>query len=455
MLLDFAGLDIENSSNKYRTVYENIKSAVLVGAIKQGERLPSIREAASQLKVSRTTVESAYTRLCIEGIAESRPNRGYFIIGTGKAETAGETERVIYTPKIRYDFSSRHIDKASADTEIWRRLVRGVLRDSDVLTSYGDPQGEIALRSALSAYAYKSRGVVSSAENIVIGAGIGPLLNILCGIMGRKVTVGLESGGFKEAESIFTDYGIEFKPLKSDSSGAEIQELYSKNIDVLFLEPSSLSKISVNGISRRRVEFGNWLKEDKKRIIIEDDYNGELRYTARSLPAFQSKAAESCVYIGSFSKLLLPSVRIAYMVLPPVFTEIFNNRKRFYNQTCGKTEQLALAEYINCGDLEKHLRRLRRLYYAKSQLLCRELKTNISDLRELVLYESSLTVEIKTGIKAESEEIYKAAFMAGIKLMPSKGVGAVKLCFAGVNEDEIPEAVKALAEVLAKFDTKK
>lgn len=452
MISDFTGMNIENSSNKYKTIYSNIKSAVLKDAVKDGERLPSIREAANRLSVSRTTVENAYARLCIEGIAESRPNRGYFIIGTQKTPVKPEKNKPELSENIKYDFSSRRIDTAYADTESWKKLIRSVLRDSDVLTSYGEPQGELYLRKALASYSYKSRGVTADEENIVIGAGIGPLLNILCGILGRDITVGIENGNFKEAESIFNDYGIKTVPIKSDSNGAVIEDIYAKNIDVLFLMPSSLSKISINSISRRRLQIEKWLSEDSRRIVIEDDYNGELRYTARTLPAFKSKAGEKCIYIGSFSKLLLPSVRIAYMVLPKKFAEIFNNRKRYYNQTCGKTEQLALAEYISGGKLEKHLRRLRRLYYAKSQILCDELKKQIEVLKDFTLYETSLTVEIKTAVKAESQEICKRANKMGLKIMPSNTEGSVKLCFAGISQEDIPRAVTLLKQVLVNFE---
>jgi len=451
VIIDFAGLDIENGKNKYRTIYSNICSAVERNAVKKGDRLPSVREAAAMLNVSRTTVENAYTQLCIEGIAESRPNKGYFIIGDVKRSDSIKGDTLKKPDNIKYDFSSRRIDTAYADTDVWRRLLRQVLRDSSVLTSYGDPQGEVELRNALSAYAYKSRGVTASPDNIVIAAGIGPLLNILCGITGRNIKVGMENGGFKEAESIFSDYGIKTMILDSDRNGAVIGDIYEKQIDTLFLQPSSISRISVNGISRRRYEFAEWLKGDAKRFVIEDDYNGELRYSARSLPAFQGKMADSCVYIGSFSKLLLPSVRIAYMVLPDKFAKIFNSKKSYYNQTCGKTEQLALAEYINNGNMEKQLRRLRRLYYAKSQLLCRELKERVKCFKSLVLYESSLTVELKTTLKAESDEICKRAMKNGIRVMPLKDSGAVKLSFAGITEGDIPSAVKELNFVLEKI----
>ena len=451
MILDFIPPDFKKEGNMYNAIYNNIKSAVLCGAIKKGEKMPSIREAAKQLGVSRTTVENAYSQLCIEGIAESRPNKGYFIIGTENRLHIITRYNNDYINKIKYDFSSRRIDTDSADTENWKTLVRQVLRNSEELISYGDSQGELGLREALAAYSYKARGVVADADNIVIGAGIGPLLNILCGIMGRNITVGIENGSFKAAESVFSDYGIEALPLEGDNNGALIKDIEEKNINVLFLMPSSLSKISINGISNRRMEFNKWVKEKENRIIIEDDYNGELRYTARTLPAFQGKAPDNCIYIGSFSKLLLPSVRIAYMVLPSHLTEIFRNKKQYYNQTCGKTEQLALKEYILSGGIEKHLRRLRRLYYSKSQLLCRLLKEKITSYREAVLFETSLTVELKTELEAESKEICQKALFEGLRLIQCEERGAVRLCFAGISRDNIEGAVTLLQEVLEKI----
>lgn len=449
MLFDFAELNNVQHGNLYIALYEKIKQAAECGAVKKGEKLPSVREAAKLLGISRTTVENAYTRLCIEGIAESVPQRGYFITGN-KSFKHKEIKRENIENNILFDFSSRRVDPKASDTEMWKKMVRGVLWDSGELTSYGDIQGEFGLREALAAYSYKARGVRTTPENIIIGAGVGPLLNILCGLLGRDIKVGIENGGFSTAESIFSDYGINSVKLLSDKNGALTEDIIHNDIDVLFLLPSALSKISVNAISQRRNEYVKWVQESKERIIIEDDYNGELRYTARTVPAFQSKATQKCVYIGSFSKLLLPSVRIAYMVLPDNLAEIFKKREGSFNQTCGKIEQLALKEYILSGALEKHLRRLRRLYYNKSQVLINEIKRQISGVKNLVLFESSLILQFEIGKKLNAEEIYNLALKNGIKLMLSDRDSTVKLSFAGIEEGEIPKAVEILKNILTK-----
>ena len=333
---------------------------------------------------------------------------------------------------------------AAAELDFWRRSVRQVLRDTAALVSYGDPQGEPELRRALAAYSYKARGVRTAPENIVIGAGIGPLLNILCGLTGRERLVGMESG-FEQAERIFSDYGINTFPLDGDLNGARTDSLKKSGADTLFLLPSALSKISVTGISARRGDFVKWAREDEHRLIIEDDYNGELRYTARSVSAFQGKCPESTVYIGSFSKLLLPSVRIAYMALPDRLVPEFYARRGVYNQTCGKTEQIALRCYIESGELEKHLRRLRKLYYAKSRLFCRA-AAEVFDDAEITLYESSITAELSLKTGAAAEKIFAAAEKNGIRLKESGNGGKIRMCFAGIEDGDILPALKKLRE---------
>lgn len=448
MLLDFINLK-NGSGAMYLRLYSQINAAVQDGSVKKGERLPSIREAAAQLKISRTTVENAYIKLCIEGVAESSPQRGYFICGTAR-QARVMTEAPKNENSYLYDFSGRRIDSDAADISFWKKTVREVLRNTDELIAYGDPQGEQGLRSALASYSYKARGVRTNPENIVIGAGIGPLLNILCGLIGTDNTVGFENGGFEQARLIFSYYGIDSVILESDKNGAKTEAIEESEANILMLLPSALSKISVTGLSARRSAFVKWVLEEKNRLIIEDDYNGELRYTARSVTAFQGKCIDKTVYIGSFSKLLLPSVRIAYMVLPDRLVHKFNTRKGVYNQTCGKTEQIALKNYIETGELEKHLRRLRKLYYAKSQHLSCAVK-EIIPYAGITLYESSITAELDLKLKAESNDICAAAEKKGLKLLPARGKGCVRLCFAGISESDILPAIKLLKEILFGF----
>ncbi len=445
MLFDF--IELKGNDNLYIELYAKIKSAISENIIKKGERLPSVREAAAQLSVSRTTVENAYSKLCIEGYVESYPQKGYFVIGLPHTEEIVDFSRNENLPNIKYDFSSRRIDTENADTKTWKKTVRQILLLNEELTSYGDSQGEYRLRKALSEYSYKARGVKANPQNIVIAAGIGPLLNILCGLLGRDITVGFSSDGFEKAENLFRDYGISTQLLQSDISGATLKAVMQNDIDILFLTPSSLSRISRNALSKRRSEYSHWVNEDKNRWIIEDDYNGELRFTARSIPAFQGGYPQKTVYIGSFSKLLLPSVRLAFMVLPDFLAEKFRLRKSDFNQTCGKIDQLSLASYINSGNLEKHLRRLRRLYYAKSKVLLDELERNFPK-SEKILFESLLTVRVFFSLPFSSKELTERLLENQICVIENKHKGSIDLCFSGIRTEEIGNAVSKIKEVL-------
>ncbi len=446
MLLDFVHL-LEGKT-LYNTLYTSIRDAVEKGIIKKGEKLPSLRQAAAQLGVSRTTVENAYLRLCIEGIAEGLPQRGYFICDSIKIRKPAANESSTLSNEIKYDFSTQQIDTEASDEVVWKKLIRRVLNMPQQLTSYGEAQGESGLRQALSEYSYKARGVQTTPENIVVGAGIGPLLNILCGLLGNEITVGIENGGFSLAQNIFSDHKISSVLLPSDKNGATINGLTQSGVDVLFLMPSSLEKISVTSLSKRRNDYLEWASNKENRLVIEDDYNGELRYTARAVTAFQAKAWEKTVYIGSFSKLLLPSVRIAYMVLPDFLAVRFKQRQSFYNQTCGKIEQSALCEYINSGGLEKHLRTLRRLYYEKSRLLCKELYKKIPNVQDILLYETSLIAEVLTDLDIESKRLCELLRENSIRVIESEKKGGIKLCFAGISKNDIPDAVEILANII-------
>ena len=447
MLLDFIDLSAGTSKAAYRRLFDQIKQAVQSGVVQKGERFPSIREAAEQLGVSRTTVENAYLDLCMAGIAESRPQKGYYCIGVGKPDTPpGEP---LPAQKIRYDLTARKIDPRAADTDLWKKTVREVLRDTEKLTSYGDPQGEKELREALAAYAYQARGVHCAADQIVIGAGLGPLLQLRCGLTGRNIRIAMENSGFSQAEQIFCDYGIPVCHLAGDQNGASAKALLQSGAQVLFLLPSALSKISVSSFAARRGEFVKWARASADRFVVEDDYNGELRYTARSVTAFQPILPEKTVYIGSFSKLLLPSVRIAYMVLPGTFAEKFSARRGFYHSTCGKAEQLALAHYVESGALEKHLRRLRKLYSLKSRRFCSVLK-EIFPEGEITLFESSLSVGLRLPDFTNSRTFCEIAEQQGIKILPGQFDNEIRLSFAGLDEDDFRPALECLQRVFSE-----
>ncbi|MGX8709830.1 MAG: PLP-dependent aminotransferase family protein [bacterium] len=450
MTYDYLILDADSGTPLYQQLYLTMKAAIEAGHLAKGERLPSIRKLAEDLKLSCTTVENAYQQLCVEGYIQSRPQRGYFVLTVAHDDGRQKPRRVgtplPSAPPIRYNFGSDCVDSNNIDIKAWRRHIRDVLNRQEVIAGYGEHQGERALREALSAYSYSVRGVVASPEQIVIGAGTQPLLTILCGLLNREDTrVAMEEPGFLQAEQIFSDCGLDVLQLPADESGIRMDALEKSGARLLFVSPSNRVRTGTSLPMGRRAELLSWARETGA-IILEDDYNGELRYNARPIPAMQSMAGgESIVYIGSFSKLLLPSVRIGYMVLPENLLERYRARASRYNQTASKIEQLALSGYVKSGQLERHLRRLRKLYAAKSTALIKALKSAFGDSVDILLEETFLylILDVKTGLM--SQDLCALAAEKGVRTMPQQeGTSRIRLGFAGIPLGEIGAAVDCL-----------
>ena len=221
---------------------------------------------------------------------------------------------------------------------------------------------------------------------------------------------------------------------------------------MLFVNSSGSIRGSAPIPINKRVQIIRWA-EQRDAVIIEDDFNGELRCTSKPVPALQGMCSERVVYIGSFSKLLLPSVRISYMVLPPVLADLYHKRMDNYNQTSSKTEQLALANYISCGRLDRQLRKLRNIYARKATVMYEEVKNAFPADAMVEVIETALSVRIKLRLNADMDYLKAAAKDNGIRLGKCREKNGLKyfyLGFSGIPEGAIHDAVCALKAVLIK-----
>lgn len=453
MLYDFFPFDRKSKEPLYLQLYKSMRDAVEDGRLTGGQKLPSIRQLSQDLKLSRTTIETAYQQLHVEGYIESKPQSGYFV---AKDIKRLQKQPTISMPlsntsqnqaRIRFHLGTDCIDAAHTDIKLWRKHVKDILGRQDILSSYGDPQGERELREALSAYSHGARGVCVSPQDIVIGAGTQPLLYLLCGLIQKEVKqIAMEQPGFRQAQQAFEDCGINPVLLQADRDGICLEQLEQSGVQALWVSPSSRPNGRPIPMTRR-LRLLEWA-QSRGGLLIEDDYNGELRYRARPIPAWQSQDSQRVVYIGSFSKLLLPSVRIGYMILPPQLMQRYQERVHRYHQTASKVEQLALARYIQEGQLERQLRRLRKIYAEKSVRLIEAFQKEFGKEIELVLQEAALylLVTVKNGM--DSQALVDAALEQGVKVMPEKqekdSFGQVKVGFAGISTQDIPEAVYLL-----------
>ena len=370
-------VELESNSSKslYAQIYEYIKKDLSEGRIAPGERLPSIRNMARMLGVSITTVRMAYDQLIVEGYLESRPQSGFYAMqGSSGADAEGNIRREIpadqpvTVTQVTQQHGSMMYDPESFDFVKWKKCMTSVLNDTpELLLSEGDKQGEPALRTEIASYLYKSRGVVCGADQVVVSAGTQQLVNHIARIL-KAVGINYvctEDPGYMPVRRTFRDWGFGLGSIPVRKDGIEIEKLPVNIRTAVYVSPQNQFPTGAIMPIGRRHQILKWA-ESNDSIIIEDDYDSELRYFGMPVPALQGlDGGRRVIYIGSFSSTLFPAVRISYMVLPRDMAAIYDTMKMDYDQTCSKTEQLTLSLFMQRGHYGTHLKKIRNLYSHK------------------------------------------------------------------------------------------
>ena len=302
--------------------------------------------------------------------------------------------------------------------------------------SYGEPQGELEFREVLCQYLQKERNVVCSPEQIVIGAGVQSLLHILCPLLNKKRVL-FRNQAFAQGRAIFEDYGFEVL----EDSGAEK--------DIYYISPSQMTKGGEILPIRDRMKLIQEASE-KRFLIVEDDYNSEFQYFQKPMPSLQGLAGgRGVVYLGTFSKMLLPSIRMSFMVLPQEMLFLYERRKNLYNQTASKAEQIAITQFIRDGHLSSQIRKSRKIHQEKSAQLVRVLKKQLGNMARVRMGESGFSVYVQFNIEGSSQELAEKARKKGIAVVPIEGATPrLMLNCANVSISEYEAAVSLLKESL-------
>ncbi len=466
-MLQFAvNLDSTEKTPLYIQLYNFIKNEIITGNLEPNTKLPSIRQLALGLNMSRTTIEATYHQLAVEGYIKSEPKVGYFVSpieinkfvkiktdGTYMGNMEKEKEEQFTT----YDFRSDYVDKEAFDFSLWKKYINKALKKNERFLSYGSYQGEYELRKEIAKYIHQSRGVICTPEQIVVGAGVQSLLHVLCAILkpGHD-SIGFEEPGFKKGQRVFRDHNFKIVPIRMENDGIDINYLSESGTKIVYVSPSHQFPMGSTMPINKRIQLLNWAHSNKG-IIIEDDYDSELRYFGRPIPSLQGlNNGANVVYMGTFSKILLPSLRISYMVLPQDLLEQFREEISQYNQTSSKIEQIALSLFMRDGLLEKHIRKLRKLYARKNQLLIDTIKRIMGDRVDILGKETGLHILLAVKISLSLEEIVLRAEQAGVKVIPvsnsftdgtSIGYPLILLSYGGIPREHIEPAIKLLNKV--------
>ncbi len=443
MNLDFNS----TQSTRYLQVYDYYKNLIVAGRLMPGTKMPSIRRGAVQLGLSRTTIETAYLCLAADGYIISRPQSGYYVTDRtvnifSKQNTQDTKTTIARKSKIQYNFTSNNVDADSFDFNLWRRYIKSTLRQDGRMLTYGEPQGEYELREVLCRYVVAKRNAVCRPENIVIGAGSQALLNILCPLIKKRHTVCFYDTRFAQGMVIFEDYGFDIEKDKQNAS-------------VLYMTPSHMTSLGdVMSVERRLALLKECAVYD--RLIIEDDYDNEFRYFSKPIPCLQGlSGGENVVYLSTFSKLLLPSIRLSFMILPDSLLPLYEEKKALYNQTASKSEQLALCQFLRDGHLESQIRKLKRLYSSKAKALSLLLEETFGTQADVYMGESVFLVHLKIKCALTSEELCDMAAANGILVFPfhkeekkADGYAHIALSCCEVPAEKFPDAVRILREII-------
>jgi GntR family transcriptional regulator/MocR family aminotransferase len=422
--------DYQSAVPLYLQLYTHIKKSILEGGIESAEKLPSLRSLSKSLNLSLTTIELAYNQLLVEGYIHSKPQSGYYVneisAGMGSVQkplTENIREESLWTIN---DLSGNsdlkgYYDPTCFDFNKWKKCLNKVLTEySYLLLKEGDPKGEVPLRYEISKYVYQSRGVVSTPSQIVIGAGTQQIMGQLCTLLSKMGIkhVAVEEPGYLPVRNIFRDRDFAMTPVAVGREGISIPKLPANIRSGVYVNPSNQFPTGYVMPIGKRYELLEWASANDS-IIIEDDYDSELRYFGKPIPSLQGlDTSHRVVYLGSFSSTLFPSIKISYMILPPQMADIFDASSRDYTQTCSKTEQLTLAIYMNQGLYQINIKKLRTLYAQKLQAALTALNKYGSDFIRPINSSSGVNMLINVRSSKSNIHLCREASELGISTLP-------------------------------------
>jgi GntR family transcriptional regulator/MocR family aminotransferase len=386
-----------------------LRSRIRDGALRAGTALPSTRDLARQLGISRRVVVDAYGQLTAEGYLSVRQGARPRVAAPAVGTSPAPARPMPRTAELRFDFRPSMPDVTTFPRAAWARCLRNAataITDADL--SYGDPCGVEALRSALADYLGRVRGVVAATENVVITSGYTQALAVVCRALAQSGArrIALESPADPEYGMIAARAGLEPVPVAVDADGIRVDLLDAANVDAVVVTPAHQHPTGAVLSSARRTDLVAWLRA-REAIAVEDDYDAEYRYDRAAVGAVQGLEPDRVVYAGSASKTLAPALRLGWLVVPSALLGAIRDEKLLTDRGTARIEQLAFTDFLTSGHLDRHLRRMRLRYGARREALVTALA---DDLPEATVHGIAaglhLTVELPPG---DDERAIRAA----------------------------------------------
>lgn len=418
-----------NKNYIYRQIYRQIKKDILLNNYLPDEKLPSKREMSERLNVSLNSVNNAYQQLLAEGYIYSVPRSGFYVEKLDMIPLSSSTDRPL-SPDLEeareskedwISFSHMSADHSVFPLDKWLSCESKALKThrtklNDDSTRY--PQGIYSVRKAIVRLISVTRGIRCHPEQIVLGSGTQMLLSILRHILPHHFKYAMEDPGYWRVNRLLKLLHADIQAVPLDRKGISIDAIRQLNPNVVYVTPSHQFPTGILMPVSRRIQLLNWASKTDRRYIIEDDYDSEFKYKSDTVPSLQGMDSfDKVIYIGTFSKSLLPGLRLSYMILPQNLLRTYRQSADFLMQTCNVMAQLTLQQFIDSGEYQKHIKHMRKVYSERRVKLIGALKKRFGSsisirgakagLHFIVLFHSKTPVEqIIRRAKIEKIELY-------------------------------------------------
>ncbi|MDQ2895214.1 MAG: PLP-dependent aminotransferase family protein [Actinomycetota bacterium] len=442
----------------------HFRRAVRDGQLRAGTRIPSTRDLARQLSVSRRVTVDAYAQLAAEGYVVLRqgahPQVADGAIATDQERHAGPELPPEVLP--RFDFRPSRPDVSAFPRQAWSRSLRtAVASIADAELVYGNPCGVEPLRTTLAEYLGRVRGVVGAPGNVVVTSGYIQGLGLACralAVSGAR-RIALEDPSAPEQGPIAHRAGLEPVPVPVDAFGLRVDALDAAGVDAVVVTPAHQHPTGVVLAPERRTALVDWLRRTDA-FAIEDDYDAEYRYDRAAVKAFQGLVPDCVVYAGSTSKTLAPALRMGWLVVPGRLLDAVAEEKALADQGSARIEQHALADFIARGELDRHLRRMRLRYRARRDLLIDALADAIPDAQvQGIAAGLHVTVRLRGAFNEPALREAARARRVELSTLSDYTPGAFSrdpvllIGYAQVTEAAMAAGVRELAAVVASSRT--
>jgi GntR family transcriptional regulator / MocR family aminotransferase len=466
----------------YRWLYASLRAEILEGRLRSGAKVPATRDLARQYRLSRGTIVSAFELLKSEGYVRGRIGSGTYVSKVlpdsllQAARTLGARPSLHRKEKSRVSDYARRVElfpsyeirpsrafRANVPaldlfpTTLWAQLAARRLRRASMLLLLGcDPMGYGPLRDAVANYLNTSRGVKCGPEQVAIVSGVQEALDLTARLLlnpGDRVC--MENPGFIAARRVFEAFGAKVTAVRLDDDGMKVRARSLRGSRLVYVTPGHQFPLGITMSLPRRLELLEWARKSGA-LIFEDDYDSEYRYSGPPIPALQGFDRHGLViFAGSFSKVLFPSLRLGYVVIPPDLISLFAATISLTTRHAPLPEQAVLCDFITEGHFGRHLRRMREVYAERLSVLLEEAQEKLAGLLQISEIEAGLQTVgwLREGINDESAT--RAAAARGVEVFPLswyiRGRVAregLQLGFAAVDAREIRRGVRDLAAAL-------